>query len=993
MYLPSPKRVRTSDIVVLIQAVVLGFLFGESYYLARAVAFEINTYVQLFDKQGIALFLCLLSFGICTSYFFIRDGKAEIRRIFRCNWLDLSSISILVGFGLSISIVVGGVGASKYQQYVDKISILQLLIMTALPILIGVMLIIKTRIIPNRKNAAIPFFINDQALSRAEDDLLGLSESAHRFAERVLNGGSSDSLVFGIDAPWGMGKSSFVNFCCEYWQKNQNIIVYRFEPLRYKETTDLVECFVNELVASIQDYAFVPSIQPLFDKYLRLIKGKGGFNFLGINLSPNNSSSIEDTLKTLEARLSEFDRKIIVVVDDLDRLSWTEVKNILFAIKRSFMLPNISYILCYDSQNLAVMNKELIEDADKVREFLEKFVNFKVGLYLDSQMLEAFVSSNISSAINKNLQLDVHLLDQIKQALEALIHIYKSDDYHLYQGMLGDVRKIKQLINTMMFFEIQKTDFENSDFNKHDLIHLMLLYIHYPNIFRMIYNSETGGKSGIFSLKKDYSTTSSSSDFTNPTRYQDYIKGLVEDARFILDKIFDISRLDDHERDELLSEQNSRACFNGSGGTNRNLERYLYLIVKLAKQGKREAYQFYVNRKKELINGKPIDEIFEEEDFSFLKGDFARNEFWNVIANSAYEMEPKTGSIVVTYLLKNLPDYSFLEQEKVAAGSRINLGYSLLKFLDESTWGSGSSNRRNNNAENISEIAEWVFGEGRHRNTGGVLETLSKAERGPLGLFDVLLFRLYCSADRGGSLYNLQKAISLHSNPKAPTSGPTTEIAKEGMREISQRVYKIFVNQYIQPKKNIFDLIDNLSLDELAGKSAEFVRTKIHSGEVSQAEVNELLLRAQSHVKVFVIYQLGNSFISSGVGCGYYDVTGSNDHKGIAARVNKYLFSVCFNPIYSQKNYECFLDYLFLNFAHNFGSSDGVQYIPNVTEFTKVLDIEKLKKYWEKHRGKIKKLKLELKNKKIVTGNYIATYYTDLKAVYRVLDELLDTPK
>ncbi|MEQ1600508.1 MAG: hypothetical protein ABL885_01935, partial [Methylophilaceae bacterium] len=473
----------------------------------------------------------------------------------------------------------------------------------------------------------------------------------------------------------------------------------------------------------------------------------------------------------------------------------------------------------------------------------------------------------------------------------------------------------------------------------------------------------------------------------------DYIKELNSNQQFLLNKIFNheilISSLkyDQQEVDQQL-DMYSRACFNDSTRANRNLERYLNLIVKLAKQDKLESYQFYVSRKNELLSGKKIDELFQSNDFSFAKGDFSRDQLWSVLANSANEMNPKIGSDIVIYLMDNLPDYSFIDREKVGARSRQNLVYSLLKFLDVAAWGANLTGRRNNNEKNISEIAEWVFGEGGHASTG-VLSTLSKPERGPLGLFDLLLFRLYCSADRGSSLFNLQRAISLHGNPKAPTSGITTEIAKEGMREISQTVFQIFLKQYIEPKKNIFEAIDNLSLDNFAGKTAGFVLTQIKIGEVSQGQIDELIAAEKSKLKSFIIYQLGNSMISSGVGCGCYDEAGNFDNNGIAAKINEYLFDLCFNPEINQENYERFLDYLLLNFADKIWEDDGNRYVANLSEFTKVLDKEQLKKYWLQNRETILGLNFELKEKRVLTGNYYASYNEDLKDVYRVLDELI----
>jgi len=43
--------------------------------------------------------------------------------------------------------------------------------------------------------------------------------------------------------------------------------------------------------------------------------------------------------------LADLDKKVIVVVDDLDRLGFSAIKDVLFAIKKSSHVPNVSYVL------------------------------------------------------------------------------------------------------------------------------------------------------------------------------------------------------------------------------------------------------------------------------------------------------------------------------------------------------------------------------------------------------------------------------------------------------------------------------------------------------------------------------------------------------------------------------------------------------------------------------------------------------------------------
>lgn len=983
------QKIRPAEIASQIQAVISGFVISETWFLSQTIAFKINSYISVSNLEDITLAACSVALAITVLYVFFRNAVSDINWLWRGNRASLLGLGMLGVFGICISAIVGGVGTGKYQELIGKVATFQLILLTSVPLLIALLYVLQSAFKLDSKKRPPPFFLNDEPITNKEEDSLGVHDSAERFAELVMNGGSLDSLVFGIDAPWGIGKSSFIHFCCDYWQRTTRPrpIVLRFEPLRYINADNLVEKFIHELIDVIQDHAFDPSLRSLFSKYLRQIKGKSEISILGIKveLEPN-SSSLNEILETLKAHLAELDEKIIIVIDDLDRLGWTEAKSILYAIRHSFMLPNISYVLCYDTENLASL-KETYEDAEQVKEFLEKYVNVKVGLYLDSEALANFVSTNSDNAINKNLQKEAHLLDQIKQTLEALVEIYKSDEFVFYQPFLGDIRKIKRLINTMMIFKIQTTDFSNSDYNKKDLLHLLLIYINYPTIFRTIYNAETGGKGDFFSL-----VSGKDGSFINSNKYSEFVKQFDnEKEKFLLDRVFNPNvalKSDDFSGGKKIDKSAlmQRACFNGHGSSGRNLERYLNLIIKLAKQDRRDSYQFYVGKKDELLKGTPLDNIFGSEEFIFAGGEFTRNQLWMIIANSAHEIPPHIAANLVLHIISELPNYSIVEAENVGSGLRTRLIYSLLKLLDEAAWGSNLSGRRNNTPENISEIADWVFGEGIHANTG-VVSTLAQPDRGPLGIFDLLLFRLYCSADRGSSLFNLQRAIALHANPAAQTTGITTEIAKEEMREISQMVFRIFSDQYIDQGINILDVIDNLAPKNFFGASTEYVFKQIGNNGVTQEQIESLVAKEKSRVKAFIIYQLGNSMISSGVGCGYYDVSGKGDNHEISTKINDYLFSCCFNPSKNEKNYELFLDYLLINFTHTFEGEDGFHHIPTIAEFTKVIHKDRLENYWNCHKKTILSLNFPAKDKPVVTGNYVATYARHLPAVYRVLDE------
>lgn len=62
-----------------------------------------------------------------------------------------------------------------------------------------------------KRPASQMYFIADEEIEFEKDDLLASESQAKSFAETVLASGDHPGLVFGVDGPWGVGKTSFIN--------------------------------------------------------------------------------------------------------------------------------------------------------------------------------------------------------------------------------------------------------------------------------------------------------------------------------------------------------------------------------------------------------------------------------------------------------------------------------------------------------------------------------------------------------------------------------------------------------------------------------------------------------------------------------------------------------------------------------------------------------------------------------------------------------------
>lgn len=964
---------------------------------------EVIEWITEHDYEYKAIVLSVLGIGLVIFYLYHRQVLHEVRKIVRSLRFDLL---LAVFFGIWVSVTWNIFSDARFIQLVETLSVSQLLIILLAPFLLGLLVLFRWIFWQSKDTPST--LIVDNELDATDKDLLNFSKKAERFAERVYNNGASESLVFGVDAPWGIGKSTFINFCKEYWEKtyDSKVVVYKFNPLKHVGAKHLLEIFINGLIEAIQKDSFIPEIRPLITKYARLLREVHRFSIFGISIpSFSWDYTAEDAEDDLCAVLKRFPKKVIIVVDDLDRLEFNEIKDILFVIRKSFVFPNISYVLCYDTENIGALEAETPE-TEKVSEFFEKFVNVKISIYLNREELSKYVSESLNEVLPSTFT-DPFL---IQQATGGLLDIYKSSRYHNYLPFIGDVRKLKRFINTVITFELQTADFKNSDFNKQDLSNLLLIYIHYPNIFRKIYDTETRGGRGFFSLVVPYDDGyyseneqrkyAEKSSYRNSIYYKEYTKKLGEDSRqvFLLNQIFNVDvRLKDllgessHTTDYTLIDgvsedlRTSLACFNGGWTNGRNLEAYLDLIVDLAKPVETEQHRFYVNQRDLIADGTKFPEILAKVQFGILNGEDPHTKLWRIVVNSARKLQPQIAQHVINQLLEMMPRYSTLELE-IGLGLRHNLALSLTRLLNEAGWTDGSNNRSYNTEENIKEAAEWVFGEGAHVGEG-VIDKLSDASRGVLGLNDLMYFRLFCSADRGGDIFNLTRALSKHGNKSAPTNGNTGEIAREEMREISQKVFKIFETQYIQQNRNIFREIATLTVEQLAGDFMPYLEKKITEGVITQEILERKVFELKTRIASFITFQLGNSEISLGVGCGFYDPTGGKDEHGIRKIISNYLIDVCFRPITSD-NAQDFIDYLFRNFVSVIAESreDGRKYIPSITQFTKVIDKPKLAAFWKQHSEAYRNFGLEQLDKVVFLGEHEATYKEYIPIIYQVLD-------
>ncbi len=396
-----------------------------------------------------------------------------------------------------------------------------------------------------------------------------------------------------------------------------------------------------------------------------------------------------------------------------------------------------------------------------------------------------------------------------------------------------------------------------------------------------------------------------------------------------------------------------------------------------------------------IQNGISIQSILSTPEFLLANGETSHDKFWSLLVDQSRSFTRAVAQDVLETLLKYIPQYSAFNEQLNEGLRKVSI-FNLVRLLDRAGWGGNLGQRCINTDENVLEIARRIFGEHEYQGKG-LLSQLT-LDRGPLGWYDLLLFRLFCSADRRGQQYNLHRALILHQDSSASTSGDVSKLALFGMRKISQSIFALFKSTYIKPNKNFLaDAEDVPALDFLGTAFAKDAEQAIfpESSDQPISKIAERVATSRTIVKSFVIYQLSNTLPAngSGVGCGYYDEIGNGDAGGISKLMNEYMFKTCFNPEINEDNAIHFLDHCLAHLSSTFFSDSGTdkkEYVATPESLSGSLDRIEMANYWRKYRQTILGMNLESKERLVYTSNYRASYKDDLKGVFEALDILVD---
>lgn len=257
---------------------------------------------------------------------------------------------------------------------------------------------------------------NDKPIENASQDCYGFTKYVETLVPRILELDRSDTWSIAINAPWGAGKTSFINLIIEEIGKKADYEIIKFNPRNSKSVSHIQEDFFNTLASALAKYdSRCSHTIKAYMESLQLIDKSGIINKLVDFYSIWNKDNLK---KSIEHTISSLKKKVLVVIDDFDRLTKAEILEVLKLIDKNAAFPNIIFLTAYDKEKVNKILGDEYKSDDAC--FIDKFFYREYSLPLHS--LTYFYLKN---PLDRDLRLSVDEKNKILNSINKRILIFE----------------------------------------------------------------------------------------------------------------------------------------------------------------------------------------------------------------------------------------------------------------------------------------------------------------------------------------------------------------------------------------------------------------------------------------------------------------------------------------------------------------------------------------------------------------------------------------
>ena len=300
---------------------------------------------------------------------------------------------------------------------------------------------------------------SDSPIKDLDEDYLQQEKFVNRLKSVITDYNSQDSLTIQLRGEWGSGKSSVLNMLKNSLEEDseKGPLVMYFNPWNFSTKNELIKSFFKELsvifkenmgdeeFSKLNDFlnlimSSVVSLTPLFgaDSFFSIIANIFSNILIWISKRSVDEKNLVDVKNKLNSLLIKNNRKIVVMVDDIDRLTNIEIEQVFQLTKSIADFSNMIYILAYDEKYAitALENNGIHQP----KEYIKKINQLQLDIPKANKLnLKEIFFERISEIFKKNhLNFDYYIIEDIY--------------YSYLTNYFSTIRDINRYLNTLSFY-------------------------------------------------------------------------------------------------------------------------------------------------------------------------------------------------------------------------------------------------------------------------------------------------------------------------------------------------------------------------------------------------------------------------------------------------------------------------------------------------------------------------------------------------------------
>ncbi|WP_459195803.1 KAP family P-loop NTPase fold protein [Wukongibacter baidiensis] len=290
----------------------------------------------------------------------------------------------------------------------------------------------------------------DKPIEKMSEDRLKRKKFAINLANKLNAYKYNNPLTLGLMGKWGCGKTSIINMVLESINE-ENVNVIEFNPWFFSNRKQLLSDFFQLLANQIgyedtkKDMRNLGKDLRIYAKFLKplslipqiahviapLSKGIDDFGSFFEDYTEFQEVNLTDIKKRIDNELKEYHKKVLVVIDEIDRLEDEEIKEIFRLVRSVGDFNNIIYLLSFDRDKV----KTVFSGGE---EYIDKIVNIPL-----------YVPEISQHSINKIFKEEIAMITQSDSRLNSnyWYWIHRT----VFQNKFYNLRELNRFLNIVRF--------------------------------------------------------------------------------------------------------------------------------------------------------------------------------------------------------------------------------------------------------------------------------------------------------------------------------------------------------------------------------------------------------------------------------------------------------------------------------------------------------------------------------------------------------------